>query len=57
MKEQMKATSSASIKNMINIMNDFIKSNDLYSSNKDLTNSFQNNIKHFLNTNTSLIRK
>jgi hypothetical protein len=44
-------------KNIINIMNDFLKCNDFYSLNKDSTNSFQKNIKHFLNTNTSLIRK
>jgi hypothetical protein len=38
-------------------MNDFIKSNDFYSLNKDSTNSFQKNMRHFLNTNTSLIKK
>jgi hypothetical protein len=38
-------------------VNDFIKSNDFYSLNKDRTNSCQRNIRHFVNNNTSLIRK
>ena len=54
----MKATpSSSTVNNIINIMNDFLKSSDFYSLNKDLINSFQKNIRHFLNTKTSLIRK
>jgi hypothetical protein len=37
--------------------NDFLKSNNFHSLNKDPTNSFQKSIRHFPHTNTSLIRK